>query len=382
MKLKRILLSAAALSAMCAQAATFEAAGLYYTTTGASTVKVARVPADLAQTAPYKGVYIIPEQVYYDGANYTVSAIADSAFFQSKATEVQVPNTVTTIGECAFAYAADLTSVTLPLKLSAVSKMMLAGTNVVNVAVPEGVKNIGWGAFQSCGMLHTMLLPSTTKKIEAYGYNNCHNLYEIYCAAPTAPEASGWAIFIGLSGIDVIVPDDEAVEKYAANAVWGDEATFTLYPSEEVSITMSGELEPYNDHYMRIALGNNLAYRIYKGEELIALTAADYYYVPITAEGATYTIVPTDMMNDAEPTAVVIEPSAINDVIADYALPKVYGRDGAIHIHGNTHGQMVTVFDMYGRLCFRRHSNGDEVITLDRGIYVVLVGDHPTKVRI
>ena len=43
---------------------------------------------------------------------------------------------------------------------------------------------------------------------------------------------------------------------------------------------------------------------------------------------------------------------------------------------------MVTVFDMYGRLCFRRATNGDEVITLDRGIYVVLVGNHPTKVRL
>lgn len=382
MKLSKIFFSVAVLSAMCAQADTFESGGLYYTTTGVNTVKVERVPADKAVTNPYKGVYIIPEQVYFDDANYDVTAIADSAFFQSKATEIQVPNTVKTIGEGAFAYATDLTSVTLPLKLSAVSKMMLAGTSVVNVAVPEGVKNIGWGAFQSCGLLHTMLLPSTTKKIEAYGYNNCHNLYEIYCAAPAAPEASGWAIFIGLSGIDVIVPDEEAVEKYAANAVWGNEETFTLYPSEDVSITMTGEVEKYNDQYMRFALGNNLAYKIYKGDEQIALTAADYYYVPITADGAEYTIVPTDMMNDADPTTVIIEPSAVKNVIADYDLPKVYGRDGAIHIHGNTHGDMVTVFDMYGRLCFRRHTNGDEVITLDKGIYIVLVGNYPTKVRL
>ncbi|MCQ2291129.1 MAG: leucine-rich repeat domain-containing protein [Muribaculaceae bacterium] len=382
MKLSKIFLSVAALSAMCAQAESFEAGGIHFTTTGANSVKVDRVPADKAVTSPYKGVYIIPEQVYFDGANYNVTAIADSAFYQSKATEIQVPNSVKTIGEGAFAYASDLTSVTLPLNLNAVSKLMLAGTSVVNVAVPEGVKNIGWGAFQSCGLLHTMLLPSTTKKIEAYGYNNCHNLYEIYCAAPAAPEASGWAIFIGLSGIDVIVPDEEAVEKYAANAIWGNEETFTLYPSEDVSISMTGEVEKYNDQYMRFALGNNLAYKIYKGDEQIALTAADYYYVPITAEGAEYTIVPTDMMNDADPTTVIIEPSAVKNVIADYDLPKVYGRDGAIHIHGNTHGDMVTVFDMYGRLCFRRHTNGDEVITLDKGIYIVLVGNHPTKVRL
>ena len=99
MKVRNLFFTVAALSAICTQAATFECGGLYYTTTGANTVAVARVPAEKATNNPYKGVYIIPEQVYYDGANYQVTAIADSAFFQSKATEVQVPNTVTTIGE-------------------------------------------------------------------------------------------------------------------------------------------------------------------------------------------------------------------------------------------------------------------------------------------
>ncbi len=382
MKLKTIILSLAATVAVCSQASTFKAGELYYTTTSESTVKVARVPADKASANPYKGVFIIPEQVFYDGVNYRVTAIADSAFFQSGATEVQVPNSVTTIGECAFAYATDLTSVTLPLQLKAVPKMLFAGTAVVNVAVPEGVKNIGWGAFQSCASLHTMLLPSTTKKIAAYGYNNCHNLYEIYCAAPEAPEAGGWAIFIGLSDIDLIVPDGDAVKKYAANAVWGDVNTFNLYPSQEVSISMSGEVEKYDDHYMRFALGNNLAYKIYKGDEQVALTAADYYYVPITAESTEYFIVPTDMMNDAEATRVVVAPSGVKNLTDEQAMPIVYGRDGAIHIHGNVNGQMVTVFDMYGRLCFRRPANGNEVITLDGGVYVVLVGNHPTKVRL
>mgnify|MGYP007068171785 CR=1 FL=1 len=79
---------------------------------------------------------------------------------------------------------------------------------------------------------------------------------------------------------------------------------------------------------------------------------------------------------------LVIAPSAVKNVTDDLDLPTVYGRDGSIYIHGNTHGEMVSVFDMYGRLCFRRATNGDEVITLDRGIYVVLVGNHPTKVRL
>ena len=80
------LLAIAALGTIAAQATVFEANGIYYAITGENTVKVDRVPAEKAATNPYKGVYIIPEQVYYDGANYTITAIGDSAFFQSKAT--------------------------------------------------------------------------------------------------------------------------------------------------------------------------------------------------------------------------------------------------------------------------------------------------------
>ena len=382
MKRFTFLLAIAALGTIAAQATVFEANGIYYAITGENTVKVDRVPAEKAATNPYKGVYIIPEQVYYDGANYTITSIGDSAFFQSKATEVQIPNTVTTIGECAFAYASDLTSITLPLHLSSVSKMMLAGTNVVSVAVPEGVKNIGWGAFQSCASLQTMLLPSTTETIEAYGYNNCQSLFEIYCAASKAPNASGWAIFIGLSDIDVIVPDEEALANYQANSVWGDESTFTLYTSEAFSLSMEETAEAYNEQYVRLPLGNNFAYKIYKGDQLLALTAADYYYVPKAAEATTYTIVPTDMMNDSEATQIVVQPTGIRTVQEDANAPIVYGKEGAIHIHGNVGGQMVSVFDTCGRLCFRRHANGDELISLNSGIYIVVVGDKATKVRL
>ena len=145
---------------------------------------------------------------------------------------------------------------------------------------------------------------------------------------------------------------------------------------------MEETAEAYNEQYVRLPLGNNFAYKIYKGDQLLALTAADYYYVPKAAEATTYTIVPTDMMNDSEATQIVVQPTGIRTVQEDADAPIVYGKEGAIHIHGNVGGQMVSVFDTCGRLCFRRHANGDELISLNSGIYVVVVGDKATKVRL
>ena len=227
---------ATAIVALAASAQEFEAAGLRYNILDNNEVEV--VQAWNAGTSLYNGVVLIPETVNYAGSNYAVTGIAAEAFSHSNVTEVQIPNTVTTIGESAFAYAESLRSITLPLNLKTVSKTMLTGTAIENIAIPEGVTTIGYGAFQSCSQLRTVMLPSTLSLIEAYGFNNCHNLFEIYCAAPTPPKASAWAIFIGLSAIDVILPDDDAVQAYADNAVWGDSETFSLWTDEDISVSM------------------------------------------------------------------------------------------------------------------------------------------------
>ncbi len=380
--ISKLLLLLTAVITVNANADTFSASGIFYKTTGASTVAVAAVPQNV--NTIYKGIYIIPEQVYYDGVNYKVTSIADSAFCHSLATEVQLPNSVTAIGKFAFAYDEDLNSITLPLHLKQVSQSMLAGTNLVNIAVPEGVKVIDQGAFQSCGQLHTVLLPSTTTTIQAYGFNNCHNLYEIYCAAPTPPTATGWAIFLGLSNIDVIVPDDEAVAAYAKDPVWGNDSTFRLYPNEDLSVTMSNALEQYNDSYMRLDLGNNLGYKIYAGDDLIAYTAADHYYLPITAQPTQYTIYPTTGMgNDADPITVTVQPTAAPQIEEDLNewKPVILARDGVIYITGDNHGTWTRIYDCYGQLYYERPSNDGEIEGLPRNkVYIVVVGKTVKKV--
>ncbi len=380
--IKNILCAMAAMVAVGAQAQTFEASGLYYTVTGDDEVEVAQAWQDGASL--YSGVILIPEAVNYAGFNYTVTGIAQEAFAQSKITEVQIPNTVTTIGESAFAYAEDLTSITLPLHLSEVSKMMLAGTAITNIAIPEGVTTIGYGAFQSCPNLHTVMLPSTLSRIESYGFNNCHSLFEIYCAAPTPPTATAWAIFIGLSGIDVILPDDDAVEAYAADAVWGDTDTFSLWTNEDISLSMTLEGTPWNDNWTRVALGNNLAYRIYDedGEEM-ALTAADAYYFLIPDHAATHVVVPTNMINDCDETmTITVGVTPVPEVLDD-EHPTIHAIDGTIYITGDNHGKWTTVYDCYGNLYYQRPSINNVIGDLPRGrVFIVIVGDYVTKVAL
>ena len=137
--------------------------GIYYNII--SDTQVAVAPAYFDGMNHYEGCIILPERVYCDGVNYDVAAIEPRAFWQSAVTEVQIPNSVTMIGEAAFADAEQLTSITLPLGLTAISRYMLAGTAVTNVVVPEGVTDIGMGAFEDCTDLRTVFLPLTLQTI-------------------------------------------------------------------------------------------------------------------------------------------------------------------------------------------------------------------------
>lgn len=335
----------------------------------------------------YQGVIIIPPMVNYEGYNYKVTSIAKEAFAQSMVTEVVIPNSVKKIGEAAFAGADDLTSVTLPLNLKVIPEACFAGTSIVNIALPEGVETIGYGAFQSCSLLHTVMMPSTLKLIEAYAFNYCHNLYEIYCAATKPPRATGWAIFTGVKGVDLVVADYDAMDAYSSSKVWGDEDTFTLFPNEDIAPQLTFNPHTFNQDWQRVDLGNYFAYKVLgDDDELLAFTAADHFYLPASDHDVTYTIVPTTMMGDADPVYFTVEATTgINNIIDDAfpaePEPIIVAHQGTLYIYGDNYRKWVSVWDMNGRLYYQRISSDAQVIDLPRNrVYIVRVGNYVKKI--
>ena len=76
----------------------FEIDGVYYVTTSSQTVTVFYLT-----NSEFSGELNIPEEVEYNNATYTVTAIKDRAFWYcSNLTKVTIPNTITAIGDEAF----------------------------------------------------------------------------------------------------------------------------------------------------------------------------------------------------------------------------------------------------------------------------------------
>ena len=102
---------------------------------------------------------IIPNSVLYDGKNYPVTSIADSAFYSNwSLIEVTIPNSVTTIGDYAFASCSGLKTVTIPNAVTSIGINAFYGcTGLTEVTIPNSVTTIGERAFYRCTGLQTVI---------------------------------------------------------------------------------------------------------------------------------------------------------------------------------------------------------------------------------
>lgn len=359
-----------------------EANGIYYNIISDTQVEVA--PAFYDGVNHYEGCIILPERVYCDGVNYEVAAIAPRAFWRSAVTEVQIPNSVTMIGDAAFADAEELANITLPLGLKAVSRYMLAGTAVTHVALPEGVVNIGQGAFEDCSYLRTIFLPASLRYIGGSAFGYCSILNEIYSDAAIPPLTMGDDTFEGCGNIHVMLADGATTSRYQNDAVWGNEDLFTIWIDEGLAVMPTMQQENLGENWTALTLGNSLAYKIYGPDGyLIAMTAADRYFLPIGAQSTKYLVVPTTLMYDEEDLELVAttEPAAIEEIEEEPEIePNIVGIDGTIYIQGDTHGMWTFIYDVYGNLWYERPAVNNWISLPGPRVYIVRVGKTVRKV--
>jgi len=366
-----------------AQAQDIEANGIYYTII--SDTQVAVAPAFHDGVNHYEGCIILPERVYCDGVNYEVAAIAPRAFWQSAVTEVQIPNSVTMIGEAAFADAENLTDITLPLGLTAVSRYMLAGTAVSNIVLPEGVTSIEKGAFEDCMSLSTVFLPASLRYIGEGAFGYCVNLDDVYSDAAIPPYVMGDNAFEGCDEVHVVVSDEAVAQHYQDDEVWGNSEVFTMWVDQGLATVPTMQQEDLGQYWTALTLGNDLAYKIYGPDGyLMAITAARRYFLPIGASATDYLVVPTTLMNDNEDLQLVAtaQPAAIEDVKEDRPEGDItiLGLDGTIYIEGDTHGMWTFIYDVYGNLWYERPAVNNWISLPGPRIYIVRVGDYTRKV--
>jgi hypothetical protein len=162
----------------------------------------------------------------------SVTSIGDSAFILSwYLPSVIIPNSVTKIGIQAFS-GSGLTSITVPGSVKDIALGAFSWCGYLTSAkICEGVKFIGDAAFQDCEKLETVSLPASLEFINHIAFGYCDSLKVIECNGMTPPVLTPNA-FAGsdLTKISLCVPYG-SVDAYRNAPVWKEFINIGTYPA-------------------------------------------------------------------------------------------------------------------------------------------------------
>lgn len=200
--LRNLMLIVVLLTSSQAFAYDFKVDGFYYKILSKTdkTVEVSRGYND----SRYTGSITIPSEVTYNNITYIVESIGDEAFYYNMdltsitipnsvksigehafancfgLTSIIIPNSVTSIGESAFYSCTGLTSITISNSVKIINKDVFYGcTNLIEVSLPNSVTTIGDSSFRGCNSLSHIILPNSVRTIGYQAFESCRNLVSI-----------------------------------------------------------------------------------------------------------------------------------------------------------------------------------------------------------
>lgn len=126
----------------------------------------------------------------YNNGTLTISGTGDVEDYNNSSapwydhrydtTKIVISNGVTGIGEGAFCYFTELTSVSLPGSLKSIGAYAFRGcSSLKSVVIPDSVTSIGEGAFYRCTALTTATVSNSVSRISYGTFMSCENLISV-----------------------------------------------------------------------------------------------------------------------------------------------------------------------------------------------------------
>ena len=139
----------------------------------------------------------IGERAFYGCSSLTSISIPDSvtsiggwAFYGCRSlTSISIPDSVTSIGESAFSECRSLTSIIIPDSVTSIGDRAFSNcSSLTSISIPDSVTSIGNQAFSGCSSLTSISVPDSVTSIEASAFTECENLQEFTCPSSFAKQ--------------------------------------------------------------------------------------------------------------------------------------------------------------------------------------------------
>ena len=134
----------------------------------------------------------------------SVTSIGDYAFHGCQSlSSITIPNNVTRIGNFAFYDCSSLTSLAIPISVKQIGYNAFSGCkSLISVTIPNSVTRIGGSTFSFCTSLTTVRIPNSVTSIEGWTFSRCSSLLSI--TIPNSVKQIGYDAFSGCKSLKEI----------------------------------------------------------------------------------------------------------------------------------------------------------------------------------
>ena len=127
--------------------------------------------------------------------------------YLSKGENFIIPDSVTSIGSCAFSFCSSLQSVTIPNSVTSIGDIAFYGClSLYSVTIPDSVTSIGNWVFSNCKSLQSVTIPDSVTSIGNRVFSNCKSLQSV--TIPDSVTSIGNWVFSNCKSLQSItIPD-------------------------------------------------------------------------------------------------------------------------------------------------------------------------------
>ncbi len=192
----------------------------------------------------------------------SVTYIGERAFSGTSLTSINIPNSVTYIGESAFSGCTSLTSYNIPNPVRIIGSGLFSGcTSLTSINIPNWMTTIGGGMFRGCTSLTSVNIPNWVTEIGDSAFSGCTSLSSI--DIPNAVTVIGHYAFSGCTSLPSIdIPN--AVKVIGSGAFSGCSSLTTLTIPKSVE---SFYINPFYDcpNMKEVVFEGNTKYTLVDG---------------------------------------------------------------------------------------------------------------------
>ena len=172
----------------------------------------------------------------------SVTSIGMESFLACDAlSSITIPNSVTSIGGSAFSYCSSLSSITIPDSVTSIKSYVFQDcTSLTSITIPNSVTSIGYGAFGNCYAISSITIPNSVTSIESYAFWLCSGLTSVTIENSTSKLKYKGDAFGRISQTAKLYVPSNLLADYQADTAWTGAFKGGIYAIPDTTGSESG----------------------------------------------------------------------------------------------------------------------------------------------